>query len=106
MTNPPLGSNVGNDRKVDSGYETRVRRDKAYQVASRERYGEAWEQSYRRMRAAAGTDIPDLLEIGRCKANRATEFVFVERCLNLLKPGGRMGIVLRPASPTMRAVAG
>ena len=46
------------------------------------------------MRGAAGTNILDLFEIGRGKANRATEIVFVERCLSLLKPGGRMGIVL------------
>ena len=43
---------------------------------------------------AAGTNILDLFEIGKGKANRATEIIFVERCLSLLKPGGRMGIVL------------
>ena len=36
----------------------------------------------------------NLFEIGKGKANRATEIIFVERCLSLLKPGGRMGIVL------------
>lgn len=44
--------------------------------------------------ATAKTNILDLFEIGKDKANRATEIVFVERCLNLLKPGGRIGIVL------------
>ena len=44
--------------------------------------------------ATAKTNILDLFEIGRGKANRATEIVFVERCLELLKPGGRLGIVL------------
>jgi type I restriction enzyme M protein len=40
------------------------------------------------------TPILDLFEIGVGKSNRPTELIFVERCLNLLKPGGRMGIVL------------
>ncbi len=44
--------------------------------------------------AMARTSILDLFEIGKGKSNRATEIVFVERCLELLKPGGRIGIVL------------
>ena len=43
---------------------------------------------------AAGTNILDLFEIGKGKANRVTEIIIVESCLSLLKPGGRMGIVL------------
>lgn len=38
--------------------------------------------------------ILELFEIGKGKKNRPTEIIFVERCLNLLKPGGRMGIIL------------
>ena len=94
MTNPPFGSNVGNDQKVDGGEETRIHKDSAYRDACLERYGEAWEQSHQRMLDAGGTNILDLFEIGKGKANRATEIIFVERCLSLLKPGGRMGIVL------------
>ena len=94
ITNPPFGSNVGADQKVDGGDEARVHRGDAYRAACRERYGDEWEQSYRRLLDAAGTNILDLFEIGKGKANRATEIVFVERCMSLLKPGGRMGIVL------------
>ena len=94
MTNPPFGSNVGNDQKVDGGDETRVHKDNVYRAACLERYGEAWERSHRRMLDAAGTNILDLFEIGKSKRNRATEIIFVERCLSLLRPGGRMGIVL------------
>ena len=94
MTNPPFGSNVGNDQKVDGGEETRIHKDSAYRDACLERYGEAWERSHQRMLDAGGTNILDLFEIGKGKANRATEIIFVERCLSLLKPGGRMGIVL------------
>lgn len=94
FTNPPFGSKVGEDQKVDGGNETRIHKDDAYRAACRERYGEAWETSHRRMLNAAGTNILDLFEIGRGKASRPTEVIFVERCLSLLKPGGRMGIVL------------
>ena len=94
ITNPPFGSNVGNDQKVDGSDETRIRSDDAYRAACLERYGSEWGQSHRRLQDAAGTSILDLFEIGKGKMNRATEIVFVERCLSLLKPGGRMGIVL------------
>ena len=94
VTNPPFGSNVGNDQNVDGGDETRLHKDDVYRAACLERYGEAWEQSHRRMLDAAGTNILDLFEIGKGKTNRATEIIFVERCLSLLRPGGRMGIVL------------
>ena len=94
VTNPPFGSNVGNDQKVGGSNETRIRGDVAYRDDCLDRYGKAWERSYQRMLDATGTNILDLFEIGRGKANRATEIIFVERCLSLLKPGGRMGIVL------------
>jgi type I restriction enzyme M protein len=96
MTNPPFGSNVGADQKVDGSDETRVHDDAAYRERCLKRYGKAWEESHARMLAAAAakTSILDLFEIGKGKANRPTEIVFVERCLELLKPGGRIGIVL------------
>ncbi len=97
LTNPPFGSNVGNDQKVGGSDETRVPTDTAYLQRCRERgYGEPWEESHHRLlqAATAKTPILDLFEIGKGKSNRPTELIFVERCLNLLKPGGRMGIVL------------
>lgn len=96
VTNPPFGSNVGNDQKVGGSDETRVLDDAAYRSRCRKRYGAEWEESHERMVAAAAakTNILNLFEIGKGKANRATELIFVERCLSLLKPGGRLGIVL------------
>lgn len=97
LTNPPFGSNVGSDQKVGGSDETRVPVDAAYLQRCRERgYGTPWEESHNQLlRAAASkTSILDLFEIGKGKNNRPTELIFVERCLNLLKPGGRMGIVL------------
>ena len=96
LTNPPFGANVGSDQKIGGSQETRVPDDPTYRNRCRERYGEVWEQSHQRIinEANARTNILDLFEIGKGKSNRATEIIFVERCLGLLKPGGRMGIVL------------
>lgn len=96
VTNPPFGANVGSDQKVGGSEETRVPDDADYRQQCTKRYGDAWRQSHRRMidASSARTNILDLFEIGIGKTNRATELVFVERCLSLLKPGGRMGIVL------------
>lgn len=103
LTNPPFGSNVGSDQKVGGSDETRVPTDQAYLDRCAQRYGEPWRQSHERLLQAAsetdrhgkkGLPILNLFEIGKDKNNRPTELIFVERCLNLLKPGGRMGIVL------------
>jgi type I restriction enzyme M protein len=96
LTNPPFGSNVGNDQKLGASAETLVSSDPDYLRRCEERYGEPWRERHDKMRAAADEQLPilDLFEIGRGKPNRATEVVFVERCLQLLKPGGRMAVVL------------
>lgn len=103
LSNPPFGSNVGADQKVGGSDETRVPTNKDYLDRCIERYGEEWEESHHRLVEAAqatdrkgkkGLPILDLFEIGKGKNNRPTELIFVERCLNLLRPGGRMGIVL------------
>lgn len=96
LTNPPFGSNVGTDQKVGASEETRVPNDAQYLYRCNARYGKAWEESHQRLLQAATerTPILNLFEIGVGKNNRTTELVFVERCLNLLKPGGKMGIVL------------
>lgn len=96
LTNPPFGSNVGDDQKVGSTEQTRVPDNEEYLKICRRRYHKAWQESHARMSGAAKnrTSILDLFEIGKDKPNRPTEILFVERCLNLLKRGGRVGIVL------------
>lgn len=96
LTNPPFGSNVGKDQVLGGSEETRIPTDPAYVAACKKRYGKAWEENYNRLLQLEAEDTPilDLFDIGAGKANRPTELIFVERCLNLLKPGGRMGIVL------------
>ena len=96
LTNPPFGSNVGADQKVGGSDETRVPNDNPYIDRCKKRYGSKWNESHQRLiqAATARTPILNLFEIGKDKNNRPTELIFVERCLNLLRPGGRMGIVL------------
>ncbi|GAB3461565.1 hypothetical protein GCM10027321_22370 [Massilia terrae] len=96
LTNPPFGSNVGKDQKLGGSEETRIPTDPTYIAACKERYGETWEENHNRLLQLEIEDTPilDLFDIGYGKPNRPTELIFVERCLNLLKPGGRMGIVL------------
>lgn len=96
LTNPPFGSNVGKDQVLGGSEEARIPADPAYIAACKKRYGKAWEENHNRLLQleTEGTTILDLFDIGAGKANRPTELIFVERCLNLLKPGGRMGIVL------------
>jgi type I restriction enzyme M protein len=96
LTNPPFGSNVGDDQKLGASAETSVPNDAAYVARGTDLYGEQWRVHHDALaaRAAANTKILDLFEIGKGKKNRATEIVFVERCLKLLKPGGRMAIIL------------
>lgn len=96
LTNPPFGSNVGEDQKVGDTEQTQVRDDAKYVRSSRERYGDEWREHHQKMvqAARAKTPILNLFEIGNDKANRPTEILFLERCFQLLKPGGRLGIVL------------
>ncbi|MCX5822342.1 MAG: N-6 DNA methylase [Deltaproteobacteria bacterium] len=97
LTNPPFGQNVGEDQKYGGSEETRVPKDDTYCKHCLERYGAKWEESHNRtMKFASGE--PDAIlegfEIGKDKPNRPTELLFLERCIQLLRPGGRMGIVL------------
>ncbi|GMU64623.1 MAG: hypothetical protein AMXMBFR36_08970 [Acidobacteriota bacterium] len=69
MTNPPFGSNI-------PVTEPSILRQ--YELAN------AWER----------TDDGGFRNTGRLQGSVAPEVLFIERCLDWLKPGGRMGIVL------------
>lgn len=99
LTNPPFGANVGDDQKVGASEQTRVITSEDYVKDCTSRYADelaAWEASHERLVAASKAKAPilNLFEIGKEKANRPTEILFLERCINLLKAGGRLGIVL------------
>ena len=96
ITNPPFGSSVGRDQRLGDSDETRIATDGPTLARHRERYGEVWTANNARLTAAQSERKPvlDLFEIGKGKDSRATEVIFVERCLDLLKPGGVLTIVL------------
>ena len=54
------------------------------------RYGDAYKEALKQVNDNVGKSLLSLYKID----NGLTEVLFIERCLNLLKPGGRMGIVL------------
>jgi type I restriction enzyme M protein len=89
LTNPPFGSRVEKSLKItEADKYTDVVRIAKY----RERYGAAYDEALKQVNDNINKPLLDLFETG--KLSTLTEVLFIERCLNLLKPGGRMGIVL------------
>ena len=87
MTNPPFGARVEKSLKIT---EADRFTDEAQIAIYKERYGEAYTEALRQVNDHIGEPLLSLYKID----NGLTEVLFIERCLNLLKPGGRMGIVL------------
>jgi type I restriction enzyme M protein len=103
LTNPPFGANVEPSDVITEEQVAVQANEDAY---IRE-FGPLYRQAQARVRAAVGQPIATLFELPkrgegttreRDKRGRTgkikTEILFIERCLELLKPGGRMGIVL------------
>ncbi|SHJ65201.1 type I restriction enzyme M protein [Tangfeifania diversioriginum] len=89
LTNPPFGSRVEKSWKITEADKfTDQVRIKKYQ----KRYGPAYDKAMNQINKNIGKPLINLYETG--KMSTLTEVLFIERCLNLLKPGGRMGIVL------------
>lgn len=89
LTNPPFGSRVEKSLKItEADKYTDQERIKKYQ----RRYGKAYDEALKQVNDNIGKSLLDLYETG--SMSTLTEVLFIERCLNLLKPGGRMGIVL------------
>ena len=88
LTNPPFGSRVEKSLKItEEDRFTDKERIKKYQ----ERYGKkAYDKALNQINGNIGKSILDLYKID----SSLTEVLFIERCLNLLRAGGRMGIVL------------
>jgi type I restriction enzyme M protein len=92
LTNPPFGASVeATDKVTDT--------DVAISDEEYERYAEAYGPLYKeakaRAQAAKGKPIASLFDLPRTATSKVrTEILFIERCLALLAPGGRLGIVL------------
>jgi type I restriction enzyme M protein len=102
LTNPPFGAHV------EASDEVEIPDDHEWEQSKRKyarEYGDVYKKAVARIEAAAQNRerIASLFElpkrgdgdkpakkIGKIK----TELLFIERCLSLLKPGGRLGIVL------------
>ena len=92
LTNPPFGANVEpSDKVLESDIEVSDADERRY---VRE-FGEPYKEAQARVKAAINRPIASLFDLPKSdKSKIKTEILFIERCLDLLKPGGRMGIVL------------
>jgi hypothetical protein len=100
LTNPPFGATVRDDQKIGSTPETRVEvPDDVLQAYVRE-YGPQYKASYDRWLAAERNHdtLLSMYDLGRDESQLKTELLFLERCLHLLAPGGRLGIVVPDGS--------
>ncbi|MBQ7855901.1 MAG: N-6 DNA methylase [Alistipes sp.] len=90
LTNPPFGSRVEKTLKItEADMETNSQKIAAYE----KKYGEeTYHKAMSQVNDHIGEPILNLYDSG--KLSGLTEVLFIERCLRLLKPGGRLGIVL------------
>lgn len=89
ITNPPFGARVEKSLKItEADKYTDQERIRKYQ----HRYGQDYDRALQQVNNNIGKPLLSLYKLGKMSA--LTEVLFIERCLNLLKPGGRMGIVL------------
>lgn len=89
LTNPPFGSRVEKSLKI---IEADKFTDEAKIKHYTKRYGEEYTKALEQVNGNIGESVLSLYESG--KLSGLTEVLFIERCLRLLKPGGRLGIVL------------
>lgn len=89
LTNPPFGARVDKSQKIT---EADRFTDEALIAKYRERYGEAYDNALKQVNDHIGKTLLSLYDTGSMSG--LTEVLFMERCLRLLKKGGRMGMVL------------
>ena len=101
LTNPPFGSNVSKDQNIElDDIENNQERIKYYTEIYGDDYLTQLKDLHRRAKGLTldgkvsdkEKKLLNLYQTG--KMSTLTEVLFVERCLRLLKDGGRMGIVL------------
>jgi type I restriction enzyme M protein len=92
LTNPPFGANV---ETGDLILESEVAVDEEIHERYVRDHGSPYVEAHDRVQAAVGKSITSLFDLpGGQQTKVKTELLFIERCLKLLKPGGRLGIVL------------
>ncbi len=90
ITNPPFGTNLKKDSPVVENSDKYT--NQAVINRYLKEYGKAYEEELKLVTNNVGESIRGLFDTG--KTSGATEVLFIERCLDLLKPGGRLGVVL------------
>jgi type I restriction enzyme M protein len=99
LTNPPFGANV---EPTDKVLEVDIKVNSVAEQRYLNEYGDLYREAQNRVKAALNQPIAKLFELPKRAEKKGkteygkikTEVLFVERCLDLLKPGGRLGIVL------------
>lgn len=89
LTNPPFGARVEKSLKITEADKFTDNDKIEYYKA---RYGNDYTKALSQVNDNVGKSVLSLYESGKLSA--LTEVLFIERCLKLLKPGGRLGIVL------------
>ena len=97
VTNPPFGSNV-EPSDIILAEQVKVPNEARDRYLGE--YGDDYKRAVERTEGAIGSSIGALFQLlvknakGEVTGKIKTEVLFIERCLDLLKPGGRLGIVL------------
>lgn len=89
LTNPPFGARVEKSLLIT---EADKFTDKEKIDAYIKRYGKEYKEAQKQVNEHIGEPLLKQFQVGEYSG--LTEVLAIERCLNLLKPGGRMGIVL------------
>lgn len=98
LTNPPFGSRVDKSLRITNQDIPNDDKIKLYKSLYGEEYQKIiddlteWANYDNGKNKPKGRSVLSLFDMGNMSS--LTEVLFIERCLNLLKPGGRMAIVL------------
>lgn len=89
LTNPPFGARIDKSQKIT---EADKFTDDILIAKYTEKYGDAYTDALKQVNDHIGKSLLSLYDVGSMSG--LTEVLFMERCLKLLKKGGRMGMVL------------
>lgn len=89
LTNPPFGQNVDRGQLIS---EADKFTDEEMKKKYKKKYGAAYDEALKQVDNHIGESLLSLYDLGNIST--LTEVLFMERCLRLLKKGGRMGMVL------------
>ncbi len=89
LSNPPFGQNVDRNQLIS---EADRFTDEAMKKKYKEKYGTTYDAALKQVDDHIGESLLSLYDLG--SSSTLTEVLFMERCLRLLKKGGRMGMVL------------